>query len=426
MKKLLLPILLFFSVSLLAKTAREEIYENINLSCGNYLLYPEPYGVIYTKAPKGYKPFYISSYHRHGSRFLINENDYLKPQQIFHRADSLGLLTSEGKAAMNKLDSVCTLAKDRYGDLTKKGFNQHQGVAQRMLKNFPEVFKGEKTLDVRSTDVIRSILSMFAETSVLMTGNPKLNLFMDASKHDMYYMNHWFNPINSKYGSLPEVKETKKEFSEKHIHPNRLVGELFNSYPDTLSKILKKEKIYRSLWEVASNLQNVDTDIDLMYLFTKEECYDNWAISNVNWYLECGPSVQTKQMKPYVHCNLLRNIIETADEAIKSDTIAATMRFGHDSVLLPLAMLMRLNDYYYVTDDMESVADNWRAYNIFPMACNIQLIFFKSKKAGEPVLVKIMLNERECHLPLQAINDVFYKWDDVKQFYFSIINNFSE
>ncbi|MCQ2336785.1 MAG: histidine-type phosphatase [Paludibacteraceae bacterium] len=416
-KFLLIFASLFVSIVVTAKTAREEIYENINLSGGGYLTYPEPIGVEYTKVPKGYTPFYISSYHRHGSRFLIGKEDYVKPQQLLHKADSLGLLTAEGKKVMGKVDSVCALAKDRYGELTNIGFKQHKGVAQRMYNNFPDVFKGNKTIDARSTDVIRSILSMFAETSTLIANNPKLNLFIDASAHDMYYMNHWFNPINKTYGNLPEVKECKNNFAQKHTHPERLINELFKSYPYTLSHLLNKNKTYISLWEIASNLQNIDTDIDMMYLFTKEECYENWSRSNVGWYLECGPSIQTKQMKPYVHSNLLRNIIETADKAIESDTIAATMRFGHDSVVLPLTILMHLNNFYYVTGDMESLADNWHTYDIIPMACNIQLIFFKSKKSDNPVLVKIMLNERECHIPIEPYSDVYYEWDKVKDYY---------
>lgn len=405
------------SIVVTAKTAREEIDENIMLSCSNYLVYPEPIGIEYTKVPKGYTPFYISSYHRHGSRYLISQNDYLKPQQILHMADSLGLLTVEGVKVMGKVDSVCALADNRYGELTRKGYKQHQGVAQRMYNNFPDVFKGNKTIDARSTDVIRSILSMFAETSTLIANNPKLNLFIDASVHDMYYMNHWFNPINEKYGKATERKKCENKFKQKHRHPERLIDELFTSYPNPLSNLWSKDKMYNSLWEIAANLQNLDTNIDMMYLFTKDECYDNWSISNTHWYLESGPSLQTKQMQPYVHTNLLKQIIESADEAIKNDSIAATMRFGHDSVILPLAMLMRLNDYYYVTGDMETLADKWQAYKIFPMACNIQLIFYKSKESSNPVLVKIMLNERECHIPIEPYSDVYYEWDKVKDYY---------
>ncbi len=420
-KYLLIFASLCVSIVVTAKTAREEINENVMLSCNNYMVYPEPNGVEYTKAPKGYTPFYISSYHRHGSRYLIAKNDYLKPKEILHRADSLGLLTAEGVRVMGKVDSVCALAKDRYGELTKKGYKQHQGVAQRMYNNFPQVFKGNKTIDARSTVVIRCILSMFAETSTLVANNPKLNIVTDASEHDMYYMNHWFSPINKKYGEQPETKELKNNFIKNHRHSERLINELFTIYPDTLSNLWNKDKMYNSLWEIASNLQNLDTDIDLMYLFTKDECYDNWTISNVHWYLQSGPSLQSEQMKPYVHANLLRNIIATADEAIKSDSIAATMRFGHESVVLPLAMLMRLNNYYYVTGNMETLGDNWQSYKVFPMACNIQLIFYKSKKADKPVLVKIMLNERECRIPVETEYGVYYEWNKVKDFYLSEI-----
>ena len=49
-----------------AQQAKDEIYANPRLSGSNHLAYPGPVQDRLTAAPKGYHPFYISSYGRHG------------------------------------------------------------------------------------------------------------------------------------------------------------------------------------------------------------------------------------------------------------------------------------------------------------------------------------------------------------------------
>ena len=76
MKKLTsILLLLLFVWTVQAQTAREEIRANRYLSANNYYAYPTP-TAKQTAAPKGYEPFYISTYMRHGSRYLIDPNDY--------------------------------------------------------------------------------------------------------------------------------------------------------------------------------------------------------------------------------------------------------------------------------------------------------------------------------------------------------------
>lgn len=59
-----------------------------------------------------------------------------------------------------------------------------------MMKRFPEVFEGKAHIDAKSTTVTRCILSMGSAIQGMVASNPKLRVKMDASLHDMYYMNH--------------------------------------------------------------------------------------------------------------------------------------------------------------------------------------------------------------------------------------------
>ena len=72
-----------------AQATREEIFDDIATTGGVYYAYPGPSGVQ-TKAPKGYEPFYISHYGRHGSRWLIADEDYVRVMEVFEKAHKAG------------------------------------------------------------------------------------------------------------------------------------------------------------------------------------------------------------------------------------------------------------------------------------------------------------------------------------------------
>ena len=64
-----------------------------------------------TKAPKGYKPFYISHYGRHGARSNWGETQYNALIDILKAAKEDGLLTASGSTASGPgLSSVPVLA----------------------------------------------------------------------------------------------------------------------------------------------------------------------------------------------------------------------------------------------------------------------------------------------------------------------------
>ena len=163
MRRILSAVLLFlFAFSLQAQTAFDEIKANRMLSANNYRAYPAPTAKL-TPAPKGYEPFYISTYMRHGSRYLINPKDYTFPKETLLKADSLEMLTVTGKKTLEVVLRMAEMAENRLGELTPLGARQHRGIAERMYNNFPQIFSDSAVVDARSTVVIRCILSMTSE-----------------------------------------------------------------------------------------------------------------------------------------------------------------------------------------------------------------------------------------------------------------------
>ena len=112
----------------------------------------------------------------------------------------------------------------------------------------------------------------------------------------------------------------------------------------------------------------------------------------------------------------MENILNTADTCIVKKENNVTLRFGHESCVLPLACLLELGDCAYQTTDLNSLAEVWRNYKIFPMACNIQFVFYR-KKGSDDILVKVLLNEQEMKLPVESTLAPYYHWKDVETYY---------
>ena len=74
------------ALGLCAQTAQEEIKANKFLSASNYLDYDNyPATKALTPAPKGYEPYLMNHYGRHGSRWLTSENSYLNPLETLEQ-----------------------------------------------------------------------------------------------------------------------------------------------------------------------------------------------------------------------------------------------------------------------------------------------------------------------------------------------------
>jgi hypothetical protein len=94
----------------------------------------------------------------------------------------------------------------------------------------------------------------------------------------------------------------------------------------------------------------------------------------------------------------------------------ADLRFGHDTCIGPLTVLMGINGADQDPEDPYEVKNyyqNWQTGK----ASNIQLVFYRSKKKGQDILVKCLLNGSEASLPLPTDNFPYYKWEDFKKFY---------
>lgn len=421
-----LAVCLFISATVVAQTTKEEMLANRNKMCSNHLAYQTDFKAQ-TKAPKGYTPFYISHYGRHGSRYHYSGEDYKRFYTMISKADSANAFTEYGKTFRDRFYRLYEDAYLRAGDLTQTGAKQHKGISDRMFKSFPEVFQNDAKIDVKASTSQRCIVSMDAFCQQLMANNPKLQIKVESSKRLMSYIcNEDPRTIGIGFRDMPMFKKEWREafnaLNNKLIKPDRMINAIF---ADTayVSKNIDKHQFMRKFHELYGCMQGIDdlADVNFDDVWTEEELWANWQVQNAYWYGQWGTSPLTNAVGTKYAKNLLRNIIEEADKAIAGNGISATLRFGHDTALLPLTGLMQLEGCNAQVTNLEELYKYWCDYKIIPMAGNLQLIFYRSAKSND-ILVKAMLNENEVKLPIESETAPYYKWSEVEAFYNKIIN----
>ena len=410
-------VLMLLGVITLTAGVREDFKANPKLSANNYQAYPVDGFPAITPAPAGYEPFFINHYGRHGSRWLINDNKYAYPLQMLEKGERYGKLTPRGQEVLDILRQVYDASRGRLGELSDIGAEQHQGIARRMYQNFPQVFQDGAPVVARSTIVIRCILSMQNEVDMLASLNPRLDITTDASQATMYYMNYSDSVVKPLRASQADLL---KKYREKWINPKGMLKKLFKDQRFAKDSVDDPRKMMLYLMEVTGNMQSHHQfeNVNLYDLFSADDIYNVWRYNNASWYITSGETPLTQCRVDYMEANLLRNFIEDADRATTTDDPApgASLRFGHESVVLPLCCLMGLNGADYRTTDLETLDQHWQTYKIFPMAANIQFVYFR-KAGSDDILMLPLLNEREATLPVQTDVAPYYHWSDVRDYF---------
>ena len=87
---------------------------------------------------------------------------------------------------------------------------------------------------------------------------------------------------------------------------------------------------------------------------------------------------------------------------------------------MPLLAIMGIENFAVKLDSPEGAYRQWADFKASPMAANIQLVFFKNKEGD--IILKVLHNEAEVHIPVQTDIFPFYRWTDVRAYYNAIIS----
>ena len=402
------------SLATMAQTSRTELLAHLDLASGNYCNYPNPSGHV-TPAPDGYEPFYVTHYGRHGARYMTGDEHYEYTIAKMDTARSLGLLTPYGEDVLRRLNIAAEDARQRAGDLTPLGGRQHRAIAHRLYTNYPSLMSQPISVKANSSTVRRCMLSMANFCQELLTMNPKLDITMDASEHDMYYI----IPNDSIY--LPE-SETDAALYEKldsfrhQMLNGRHQFEMLFTDTEQAGQFIDHYQFTDGLWNIAADMDCLpELELSFKDLFTDDEYIDGFRAYNASWCLWEG-LMPGAQHSYYAIYPLLKNVLDEADQILASGKSGVRLRFGHDSVVLPFAFILGVKEAIGGTDDMDDLHNHFALFRLIPMAGNIQLIFFR-KQDSDDILVKFLMNENETSIPIATDCYPFYHWKDVSAYY---------
>jgi len=253
------------------------------------------------------------------------------------------------------------------------------------------------------------VLSMSAFCQELVQCNPKLEIREQSSRFtlDGVVPNDKENPLKRDFPSAtPRYEKNKDKFKSNDSLREKIIERVFVS-TDGLEN---EQEIANGLINLYTSLPNINHEGMMGNIISDQEIVDRWEASNLGSYSWVFSS-------QYEMIPILEDILRKADAVLNgSSDHVADLRFGHDSCIGPLTVLMGINGADKDPEDPYEVKNcyqNWETCK----ACNIQLIFYRSRKAPDDILVKCLLNGSEATLPMATDNYPYYKWDDVRQFY---------
>ena len=363
-----------------------------------------------TPAPRGYKPFYITTYARHGSRYYWNDRLYKQLDTLLLDAHEKQLLTDEGEAFYARFLDTKQELMTGISELTDLGWQQHQQIARTMYERFPEVFlKGGNVLAISSLSG-RCVLSMSAFCQELVQCNPRIEIREQASRFTMdgVVPDDSQNPSKREWHKVtPRFEKNRGAFPRDTTLRTKVLSHVFKS-TENLPRGMRR--LADNLVSLYTSLPSIDHEGMLGDILTDADIVRDWESSNLSSY----SWVFSEQYKTVP---ILEDFIRKADAVLDgtSDRIA-DLRFGHDSYIGPLTVLMGLDGADLDPEDpyeVKNVYQNWKTCK----ASNIQLVFYRGRRATDDILVKCLLNGYEVTLPVATDSFPYYKWTDLRAFY---------
>ena len=330
-----------------AQVTRENVEKDLYVSAGVHHTYIVPETIRDTKAPCGYKAFYVTHYSRHGSRLHTSESFYTDNLPILDELSSKGLLTDKGLALKSELEWLREQHSGMAGTLTVRGGLEQQGVAKRLCERVPRIFrqKDAKTVTSRSTNVHRVIQSMANFNVGLSSCRPGLEQSMLTG--DKFWDILCYNTSHIVRPEREREEFVKDSLYKAYValaHPETFFKDL--EAVEKLSGVSACEFEYR-LFEashITGTLDNNEGHNPLAF-FPLDDLVEFGKIYNIKNFAWFMHSIEGGNVNEFeVGSRILKDMLRTAEEAIAGNGHCADFRFGHDSGVGPLAGMLEIGD----------------------------------------------------------------------------------
>ena len=331
-----------------------------------------------TPSPRGYKPFYITGYARHGSRYYWNDRLYKQLDTLLLAAHEKQLLTDEGEAFYARFLDAKQELMTGISELSDLGWQQHQQIARTMYERFPEVFwKGGNVLAISSLSG-RCVMSMSAFCQELVQCNPKIEIREQSSRFtlDGVVPGDKENPAYREWPKVnPRYEKNRDAFERDNSLHEKVISRVFKSTEGLPGNM---RSIAGNLVSLYTSLPNIDHEGMMGNILTDADIVQNWETANLGSY-----SWVFRDQNNTIP--ILKDFLKKADAILdgSSDRIA-DFRFGHDSYIGPLTVLMGLDGADLDPEDpyeVKNVYQNWKTCK----ASTIHLVFYlRRQRRNQP------------------------------------------
>lgn len=363
-----------------------------------------------TPAPDGYKPVYISHYGRHGARTgSPGSKDLESYTRLAETLSAAGdQLTPEGEVLLAQTRKVMEATAGMEGRLTERGKREHKGIAARMYSRFGAVFSAGGKVYALGSEYPRCLVSMASFTGELGRLAPQLEITLNSGPEYQKIIHNTSTPAvrNCRLARIDSLLQAMNPPTEA------LLERLFKNPSAASAYVQDPVEFSRWIFRTGRIARGLDIPENIFGHLPFETLYAWVDFYNATIYLGHGNSLEFGDDRMAQTRLLVNDFVNRADECLETGARVADLRFGHDFTLLALCARLGMRGvgerYNY-----EEARKHFFCSPLIPFAANLQMVFYK--KAGAPVLVKCLLNEREMVLEgLESVHGVYYLWEDLR------------
>lgn len=368
--------------------------------------------VVDTPAPKGYKPFYISHYGRHGARTEWISRDYSEVISVLQEADARDILTEDGKLLLRCTEEILRVHGGQDGHLTPKGEEEQRLLAERLYRRYPQVFThGSRNVRVQSSTVPRCLVSM--ANFVCQLGRCGKSLEFGISS-DGGIMKRISNDCSQEHRALSNVLRDSLKHSVKS-DTVQIFRTLFSDPEAGRSLVSNAELFQRRIWAAARIARSSGVEEDLFALLPEDVAYRWWDYTNRSLYINNGNSLEFGDDRMRQTITLMEFVLGDICEALETGDYCADLKFGHDYPLIALCGFLHLDG---VGDriSFDEIPDRWAYPMSVPFSANVDMVFYRSRRNPD-ILVKFVYCDSEKTIAeLTPVSGPYYKWTDVLEY----------
>ena len=370
--------------------------------------------------PAGYRPVHISYVARHGARFLSSPKKIEQVEKYLYEAAKNRNLSKAGDEFFGFLRTLSDSTGSRWGLLSSVGIAEEERLGMDMARWFPELLKKGKVRGM-ATYVPRVVMTMYEFNHSLERAHTHLELYSSAGRQNDSLLRFFAVPgPYCEYRDSGEWEAVYNRFLDQHV-PTSPARRLLKISPE--SNLRKLRKMTMEMYGIlqASRAAGFEPQTDRW--FSEKEFAACWEASNLLHWLRNTPTPVNSSAAPSV-TPLIRRIVEDADEALTDSAASQNVidsYFGHAETLLPLLSTMGLPGCYSMTEDYESLAEEWHLQEITPLGANLMIVFLKSEDSEAPVLTLLRLNGR--NIPAFQEAPLLMPWSELRGHWLNRILN---